>query len=769
MIKCPNPECQAINPEGHDQCASCQTYLPHRYLWAARSGRLVPEHLDKRYVWKHQQIVLDTEPGAPPASPEPVPAHIWPYLMLAAHGLHVPQPYALLNPGTGRETLLLDTAAIAIAPGDTKPKLLPSLPQAWPAASPLRQLNWLWQIAGLWSDFVEQQVASSLLSGDLLRVHGSLVRLLELAADVQPLTLNHLGTFWQTLIPKAQPAIRDFLENLCTQLVSGEIVTPAGLIDCLDQAIALSAQGYQADYGMAVITDQGPSRKRNEDACYPTSGTSQTHGVGPKAKHRHQRPLLLLVCDGIGGHEGGDVASQLAISTIQQRLSPLLEQLAKQPEHDSIAVTEAIKAAIYAANDNISQHNDQGHRQARDRMGTTLVMTLIIGVQIYIAHVGDSRAYRISPNSCRQITFDDDVAAREVRLGYGFYADVVNRPGTGALIQALGMGHSTALHVAIQRLVLDSDIVLLLCSDGLSDYDRVEQSWPTHLLPVLTGESKPATAVANLVQLANTYNGHDNVTVGVVVGHIQAFKPPTIPLLSPSQPPPTETAQTQPTPVDYPTVIAQAPPATPQKAKKAGSWLVLLGFVGFLGTAAALAFVYFRQENTTTPPDAAAPSLPETIQDKIDQDIEAVGITDDELANPLLTPRSYLQLSQSVELLRGPQTTGEDANILGQLPNGAIVQVLTRQEPAAQEARWVKLQVCAISPIEPSNDQATSPPQETALPVSPSVGSSGPPTSDSSVTMPGSPPLNSGAVGWVLEAQLAKVARAAEARNCPTE
>lgn len=765
MIKCPNPECQAINPEGNDQCASCQTYLPHRYLWAVSSGKLIPEQLDKRYVWQHQQIVLDTEPGVPPASPEPVPNHIWPYLMLASHGLHVPQPYALLNPGTGRETLLLDTAAIAVDPGDTKPKLLPSLAQAWPAASPLRQLNWLWQIASLWADFSEQQVVSSLLSNDLLRVHGSLVRLLGLTSDVQSLELSHLGEFWQTLIPKAQSSIRDFLASLCTQLIAEDITTPDILIACLDQAIALTTTGYQTDYGMSVMTDQGPSRKRNEDACYPTSGTTQTHTVGPNVRPKHQRPLLLLVCDGIGGHEGGDLASQLAIATIQQQLSPLLEQLAHQPEHHSTAVTSAIKQAIYAANDNISQHNDQGQRLARDRMGTTLVMALVIGAQIYIAHVGDSRAYRISHNSCRQITFDDDVAAREVRLGYGFYADVVNRPGTGALIQALGMGHSTTLHVVVQRLILDSDIVLLLCSDGLSDYDRVEQYWQTYLLPLLNGQSKPTTVVTDLVQLANTYNGHDNVTVGVITGHIKALKPPIVPLSAPAQLRPVDASTSSQTrPFDQPTVIVPAPSTVPQKSQKTVPWLLLLGLLGIMGTATVLAFVFLRNEFATFSTDSAPPP-PEAIQDKIEQDSDVVGITDEDQTNPLLTPRSYLQLSQPIELLQDPQTTDEAENILGQLPDGAIVQVLTRQEPAAEAGRWVKLQVCAIAPIEQSPEPASGSSRETNSPI----GSSGPPTPDPTVTTTGAPSLISGSVGWVPEAQLAKVALAAEVRSCLPE
>ncbi|MBX2862346.1 MAG: protein phosphatase 2C domain-containing protein, partial [Leptolyngbyaceae cyanobacterium MAG.088] len=693
------------------------------------------------------------------------------YLMLAAHRLHMPQPYALLNPGTGRETLLLDTAAIANESGSLNPKLLPSLKEAWPTASPLRQLNWLWQIARLWSDFGEQQVASSLLSNHQLRVHGSLVRLLELVIDVQSPTLRQLGTFWQNLVPTAQPSIRDFLETLCHQLNQGDIATTQVLIHCLDQAIATTANGYHTDYGLAVMTDQGPSRKRNEDACYPTSGTVQTHTLGPQAKPMERRPLLLLVCDGIGGHDGGDVASQLAIATIEQQLSPLLKQLAHQPQHDPATVAMALEQAICTANDNISHYNDQGRRQARDRMGTTLVMALVIGVHIYIAHVGDSRAYRISINSCQQITFDDDVAAREVRLGYGFYADVVNRPGTGALIQALGMGHSTALHVIVQRLILDDDIVLLLCSDGLSDYDRIEQYWPTHILPLLKGHKhKPVAAVTSLVQLANTYNGHDNVTVGVITGYLQTLKPPIVPAPTSDQ---VTSISTPSTPSSNPpvplsslsTLIPSEVVSIPQKPKKTGSiWPILFGLLGILGTVAAITIVFFRNAPIAFWP-RSNPTPPEAIQDKIDQDIEIVGISDDELPSPLLTPRSYLQLSQPIDLLEGPQSTENSSNSLGQLPSGTIVQVLTRQEPAAEQSRWVKLQVCAVSsPGQPRRNNPTNLTDTEASSVA-----SAPTIDDSAVTTNELNPLNSGAMGWVLEAQLAEVALTAEVLNCPPE
>ncbi|MBT9315093.1 protein phosphatase 2C domain-containing protein [Leptothoe spongobia] len=796
MIKCPNIECQAINPEGNEKCTSCQTFLPHRYLWVVGQGQLDPQQLSQRYVWQHQRVVLDTEPGVPPLSPDPVPQHIWPYLMLAPHGLHVPQPYDFLSDsgknGGNDGLLLLDSAAIVGPPGHHRPQLLPSLIDSWQTASPLRQLNWLWQITDLWPDFLEQEVASSLLLSTHLRVHDSLVRLVELSTDSQTLTLGNLGAFWKkNLLLETQPAIRDFLENLCHRLIEGDITNPEILTGYLDQAIAATADGYQVDYGLSVKTDQGPSRKRNEDACYPASGTTQLHSLGPKAKAKHKQPLLLLVCDGIGGHDGGDVASRLAISTIQQELAPLLEWLADQPLHDPGTVTLAIEQAIGAANDNISHHNDQGQRQARDRMGTTIVMALIIGVYIYIGHVGDSRAYRISSNSCRQITFDDDVAAREVRLGYGFYADVAHRPGTGALIQALGMGNSAALHTVVQRLILDEDIVLLLCSDGLSDYDRVEQSWQTQLLPVLTGQTKPATAVTSLVQLANTYNGHDNITVGVVSAHIQSVKPPIV--SAPSSVPPvvTKTTSTRPQIHNHqsprPQVATQQLPVMPQSnpsnIKKNGNfWLILISLIGFLGGATALTMLFFGERPVATPPNPVPP-LPETIQDKINQDIGRVGISDDELASPSLTPNSYLQLLEPVSLVTTPQASNDDEdNQLGQLPTGAIVQVLTRQDPAGEQSRWVKLKVCAISPIsQPGDRDIPKEPGENALETS-GPETSGPETSgsenrdvklgprlDTTVTSPGVTSLTSGEEGWVLEAKLTQIVSSAQQLNCPSQ
>jgi len=156
-------------------------------------------------------------------------------------------------------------------------------------------------------------------------------------------------------------------------------------------------------------------------------------------------------------------------------------------------------------------------------MGTTLVTALSRHHELYLAHVGDSRAYWITRYGCYQVTLDDDVACREVRLGLSPYRVALNHPYAGSLIQALGVAASQHLYPTLSTLILDEDSLLLLCSDGLSDLDRVEQYWSTHLLPLLTAPPETDSIrhrCQALIELANTRNGHDNVTVAIIHAHI---------------------------------------------------------------------------------------------------------------------------------------------------------------------------------------------------------------------------------------------------------
>jgi hypothetical protein len=149
-------------------------------------------------------------------------------------------------------------------------------------------------------------------------------------------------------------------------------------------------------------------------------------------------------------------------------------------------------------------------------MGTTMVMALVYGHEVYIAHVGDSRVYRITRTGCHQMTLDDDLASREVRLGYTLYRESLCNPAAGSLYQALGMNSSTNLHPTVRRLVVDEECIFLLCSDGVSDCDRIEQNWQTEILPVLEGKFDLHAAAHRLINMANTLNGHDNSTIALL-------------------------------------------------------------------------------------------------------------------------------------------------------------------------------------------------------------------------------------------------------------
>jgi protein phosphatase len=158
-------------------------------------------------------------------------------------------------------------------------------------------------------------------------------------------------------------------------------------------------------------------------------------------------------------------------------------------------------------------------------MATTLVMAMQLpqrvrhehGIgnshEIYIAHVGDSRAYWITRNSCQLLTVDDDVAQREVQRGKSMPWQAAGRIDAGSLTQALGMRDSANLQPMVQRLMAIEDGVLLLCSDGLSDRRLVERSWSDYVPLILDGELPLDMAVAEWIQQARMDNGHDNASL----------------------------------------------------------------------------------------------------------------------------------------------------------------------------------------------------------------------------------------------------------------
>ena len=523
-IQCSNPECQTINSLENRLCEKCETPLLKRYLrplgdWVEplEIGTLV----DERYWLISHEVVLDSQPGIPPEFSEDIPEKIRKYLRLFPYRLHLPQIYTYYNPSQededdqGGGIALLEYGTIPLNElGEPRhPQLLPKLTDIWPQTkdNPLRQLNWLWQMAKLWQPLEGQQMVSSLLDTSLVRVNAGVIQLLDFHQDEHNFhSVKELGQFWLSLMEGTSPLIVDYLHSLCDHLQHKKIPHPEYLLNYFEAAFTHCGQWYEKKYQIFTLTDVGPTRSHNEDSCYPHSGEL----VDPPT----DQPNFTIVCDGVGGQDGGEIASGLAIDTLAQEI-PQLPMFGEVG--DSQQGLQDLADVINLTNDRISERNDAEHRQERQRMGTTLVLTLVNDHEIYLANVGDSRIYRITPDSCHQVTIDDDLASREVRLGYLFYRDAIKYPNAGALVQALGMSNANSLHPNVTRLIIDDDCIFLLCSDGLSDYDRVDQYWDLTIAPILAAESDLPTVGQDLINIANTKNGHDNVTISLLHCQIQ--------------------------------------------------------------------------------------------------------------------------------------------------------------------------------------------------------------------------------------------------------
>lgn len=770
MLYCPNPTCQAANSEDHKFCQKCSTPLPHRYLWALgesasayQAGDLVAD----RYLCKQSCVFLDTKPGLLSSTYQELPEPFSPYLRLTSYPLHIPQIYDWLPTSTTATGMaLLDHVPLCPTetwierqlPGLPSPasdpvQLLPALMNQWQAASPLRQLNWLWQIANLWQPLSSEKAAATLFTPEVMRVEAGLLRLLELRFQSEQPTLSDLGQLWLQWAETAQPQIAGFLTKLCQGLVQGQIHNAELLMAYLDQGLAQLSQAQTRQMQIATLSDQGPTRQRNEDACYPQSGT-QTPILTDRA--------LLIVCDGIGGHQGGDVASHLAITTLEQRVKALdVDQL------DSISLSIELEKAVCAANDQISQRNDSERRFDRQRMGTTVVMALARGHELYITHVGDSRAYWITRWGCHQITLDDDVASREVRLGYSFYRQALHQPSGGSLVQALGMGTSSMLYPTVQRLIPDEDSIFLLCSDGLSDNDRVEEFWESEVLPLLDGKVNLLTLTQRLVEIGNVRNGYDNVTVGLI--HYRVATTQSIPALSdlealqlsvPTQPLEPAGYESQPTELVTPASASSADTVLAEPRPEKSNLLPLLIGIGLLvGIAGLLAVLLPTLQIDTSkttlsdPPTVAptpevsgsTPSSPILTSLEVGSKIQLSRSPSDTASPPALIKSPPQEAATGTPTV-SPTALSSPVETVGLIPIGTVLEVLQKRSLAQQES-WVELRVCSTS----VGDSPESPSVVLSSPASPKAGS---PEAGSSDPAPSVPLLQAGQRGWIREAAL---------------
>jgi len=247
-------------------------------------------------------------------------------------------------------------------------------------------------------------------------------------------------------------------------------------------------------------THVGRQRAHNEDCFHIETRLQRTDS--PSGPNLEAQGLYIL-CDGMGGHAGGEIASSLAVETLRGYFATHWQE--------GLPDEETIKAGILQANQMIFEQNEVEGRTGAARMGTTLVMVLLADNQAVVAHVGDSRLYCLTRQGLRQTTVDHEVGQREIKRGVE-PAIAYARPDAYQLTQALGPRSNREIAPSIAPLHITQDTLLLLCSDGLSDNDLLETHTETHVKPLLRSRTDLDEGVADLIDLANEHNGHDNIT-----------------------------------------------------------------------------------------------------------------------------------------------------------------------------------------------------------------------------------------------------------------
>lgn len=240
-------------------------------------------------------------------------------------------------------------------------------------------------------------------------------------------------------------------------------------------------------------SDQGKKRQNNEDFYL----------VDEKLD-------LFIVADGIGGSEGGEVASRIAVETLASVIPGALagKDLAQQdnaPAQDDRELA-ALRLGVERANRNIRE--EQSRRPELADMGTTLTALLIRAGRVFLIHVGDSRAYLFRSGELSQISADHSLVAEYVRSGLLSAAAARTSPYRHVITRALGSMDEVAPDTSAQ--VLRKGDVLLLCTDGLTDMVSDKE------LAGILGSKAPREAVQELIAEANRGGGVDNITAVVI-------------------------------------------------------------------------------------------------------------------------------------------------------------------------------------------------------------------------------------------------------------
>lgn len=247
----------------------------------------------------------------------------------------------------------------------------------------------------------------------------------------------------------------------------------------------------------AAMRHIGQVRETNQDAIY-TLISSIPRETGDATLG------LFVVADGMGGHEGGEVASRLAVTAVARRV--IAELLVPAIEGTiNISLQALMVEAVQEANRTIWEHA----RLTGSDMGTTCTAVLLLGRSLYIGHVGDTRAYLIDAGGIHQLTTDHSAVGRLIEMGQLDPTEARDHPLRSQLYRTVGQHPEIAVDLVFQP--VGDATHLLLASDGL--WGCVDEA---AMLRIVQGIDSPQRAVRALVDAANRAGGPDNISAVLV-------------------------------------------------------------------------------------------------------------------------------------------------------------------------------------------------------------------------------------------------------------
>ncbi len=235
-------------------------------------------------------------------------------------------------------------------------------------------------------------------------------------------------------------------------------------------------------------TDIGKAREKNQDYYYIPSSQDDLQ--------------LFILADGMGGYNGGEVASKLATESLKKYIQNNFENIEKGKEK----ILELIGNAMEYANMVVYEKSKE--EKELEGMGTTLEVCLIYNNKVYLGHVGDSRIYRIRKEVIRKLTKDHSYVQQLVEDGKITREEATNHPKKNMLTKALGC--TPYVEPDIRARNVEKGDIIIMCSDGLTNMVTEQE-----IFEAVKENAEKAPEV--LVQKANNAGGYDNITVVTIM------------------------------------------------------------------------------------------------------------------------------------------------------------------------------------------------------------------------------------------------------------